>query len=82
VSANGKELGATPGPFTVAKGSELRVTIQAKGHKPRDVMIAPTADVVLPVTLERLPAAATGPAPSGKKGGGKVIHSDLEGFDK
>ena len=80
VFANDKELGSAPGPFDVARGVEVKLTVKAKGYKPKDVTTSPTADVVVPVTLEKIAVAQ--PAPPAKKGGGKVIHSDLEGFDK
>ncbi len=50
-------LGAAPGPFKVRRGDEkVKLTVKAAGHKPLDVEFSPSANVVLPVTLVRLPS--------------------------
>ncbi len=80
VLVDGKEVGAAPGPFMVKNGTPIKVTVTAKGYKPRDVAISPTADVLVPVTLDKAPVVVGKPvvkSPSGSSG----LHSDLEGFD-
>jgi serine/threonine-protein kinase len=74
VAVDGKDLGAVPGPFKLARGTPVRLSVSAKGYKLREIPITPTESTTLPVTLEKQAAQArpTGPA----------IPSDLEGFDK
>jgi hypothetical protein len=89
VSANGVDLGKTPASFKLKINAPAKITLSAKGYKPKDLTITPTDNVILPVTLEK--AAAVGAvAPPAAAGGhnkptptsGSTIHSDLEGFDK
>ncbi len=82
VSANGVELGPAPGPFKVKPGAPLKVTLTAKGYKPKELTVTPTENVLLPVSLEKLPAAAAGGVRKPPSNGGGSIHSDLEGFDQ
>lgn len=82
VSANGVELGTAPGPFKVKPGSPIKVTVTAKGYKPKELTITPTENVLLPITLEKAPAAATGGGKKPPSGKGGTISSDLEGFDQ
>jgi serine/threonine protein kinase len=83
VSADGKELGAAPGPFTMKNGVETKLVVTAKGYKTKELTVKASPDLVVSVSLERLlnvtgmPKGGAGAAP----GKGKVIHSDLEGFD-
>jgi serine/threonine-protein kinase len=77
VAAGARELGAAAGPFTVKAGEPITLTVTAKGWKPRDVTVTPTASTTLQVTLDKVAAA---PGKVGPKG--PTISSDLEGFDK
>lgn len=71
VLADGAELGVAPGPFELEAGKSLTLTVTARGYKPQKVAVTPTADVILPVSLER--------ATTGKK---QPLHSDIPGFDE
>jgi eukaryotic-like serine/threonine-protein kinase len=79
VLVDGKEVGTAPGPFTVKNGTPIKVTVTAKGYKPRDVSISPTADMLVPITLDKAPVVVG--TPGGQKAGSSGLHSDLEGFD-
>jgi serine/threonine-protein kinase len=74
VLADGKELGAAPGPFKMKPGVAVKLTITAKGYKPRDVEVVPERDLSVPVTLDKQAAAPVGPK-------NPTINRDLEGFD-
>ncbi len=75
VTAGTRELGVAPGPFSVPTGEPLTLTVSAKGWKPRDVSVTPSANATLQVVLEKQTAGKVGPK-------GQTISSDLEGFDK
>ena len=80
VTVGNRELGAAPGPFAVKAGEPITLTVSAKGWKPRDVTVTPTASTTLQVTLDKQVATS---GTSGKVGPkGQTISSDLEGFDK
>ena len=52
-------LGAAPGPFKLKRGADrVKLTVKAAGHKPLDVEILPSANVIVPVTLTKAPAGA------------------------
>jgi hypothetical protein len=70
VLADGKELGHGGGPFQLKRGQPVKISITAKGYRPRDVALVPTDNVVLPVTLEKQ-------APATKS----TAHSDIPSFD-
>ena len=79
------ELGPAPGPFAIPAGSETTLTIAAKGYKPKDVAVSPTADTSLHVALEKSAAGTPpGAAGTGKKNNGVPLPSDLADpeFDK
>jgi serine/threonine-protein kinase len=75
VLADGKELGTAPGPFKLKPGVAVKLTVTAKGYKPRDVELTPTENVQVPIALDKAPAA--GPAGGPKNNG---ISPDLEKF--
>ena len=77
VAAGTRELGVAPGPFTVTADEPITLTVSAKGWKPRDVAVTPTANTTLQVALEKQGATAGKVGPKGQP-----ISSDLEGFDK
>lgn len=77
VTADGKELGPAPGPFTMKSGTETKLTVSAKGYKAKDLTVKAAPDLVVNVSLDRQIAVGTPKGAPGKKG----IHSDLEGFD-
>jgi serine/threonine-protein kinase len=77
VTADGRELGAAPGPFTMKNGAETKLVVSAKGYRAKEVTVKAAPDLVVTVALDRQ-AGAGGAKPAGK---GKGIHSDLEGFD-
>jgi hypothetical protein len=79
VSADGKELGAAPGPFTMKNGAETKLVVTAKGYKTKELTVKPAPDLVVNVALDR--QAGGGAAGKSGPGKGKGIHSDLEGFD-
>jgi serine/threonine-protein kinase len=72
-----RELGTAPGPFKLKAGSPVTLTISAKGYKPRELPLTPTASTSVQVTLETQPIATTKPA--GPKG--QPVNKELEGFD-
>ncbi|HEY8074003.1 MAG TPA: protein kinase, partial [Labilithrix sp.] len=74
VLADGKELGVAPGPFKMKTGAAVKLTITAKGYKPRDVELTPTSNVEIPIALDK----ATGGGPTGPKN--PAISKDLENF--
>jgi serine/threonine-protein kinase len=77
VAAGSRELGTAPGPFSVKANEPITLTVTAKGWKPRDVTVTPSASTTLQVPLDKVGA------PAGKAGPkGQTISSDLEGFDK
>ena len=77
VTVGSRELGNTPGPFTVTANEPITLTISAKGWKSRDVAVTPTASTTIQVALEKQAATAGKVGPKGQ-----TISSDLEGFDK
>ncbi len=77
VTVGSRELGITPGPFTVTANEPLTLTVSAKGWKSRDVAVTPTASTTIQVALEKQAATAGKVGPKGQ-----TISSDLEGFDK
>ena len=77
MTAGSRELGITPGPFTVTANEPITLTVSAKGWKSRDVAVTPTASTTIQVALEKQPATAGKVGPKGQ-----TISSDLEGFDK
>jgi serine/threonine protein kinase len=66
-----RELGVAPGPFKLKSGAHVTLTVSAKGFKPKDVEVTPTANSTARVTLER--QGRVTPA-------GQPINKDLEGF--
>jgi hypothetical protein len=78
VTADGRELGAAPGPFSLKNGSEAKLVVTAKGYKAKEVTVKAAPDLVVKVALDRQASPGAAKAPAGK---GKGIHSDLEGFD-
>jgi eukaryotic-like serine/threonine-protein kinase len=74
IALGDKDLGPGPGPFKVRAGAPVKLTISAKGYKPREVSITPTEDVTLPGALDR--QAGTPGTPRGPS-----LPSDLESFD-
>lgn len=80
VTADGHELGAAPGPFTMKNGAEAKLVVTAKGYKPKELSVKASPDLVVNVALDRQAGIGTGKAGAGT-GKGKGIHSDLEGFD-
>ena len=80
VSADGRELGAAPGPFNMKNGAEAKLVVTAKGYKAKELTVKAAPDLVVNVALDRQPATGGGPGKPAA-GKGKVIHSDLEGFD-
>ena len=78
VMVGSRELGVAPGPFTVKPNEPVTLTVSAKGWKPHDVTVTPTASTTtLQVALEKQAATAGKVGPKGQ-----TISSDLEGFDK
>jgi serine/threonine protein kinase len=71
-----RELGAAPGPFTLRAGSPVTLTIVAKGYKPRELPLSPTASTSVQVTLDKQPAAVVKTGPKGQ-----AVNKELEGFD-
>jgi hypothetical protein len=80
VMAGAVELGVAPGPFTMKGGEPVTVTVVAKGYKPKELSLTPTANATLQVALEKQAAAPTGKAGGGSKG--PAVNPELEGFDK
>ncbi|MBI5536399.1 MAG: serine/threonine protein kinase [Deltaproteobacteria bacterium] len=53
-----EKLGTSPGPISVRKGTDkIKLTFKAKGYKSSELEVAPTADGVLSVTLQKAVAA-------------------------
>jgi hypothetical protein len=74
VAIDGKHVGVVPGPFEVAPGASIELTVSAKGYKKRAIpLTVANDDVIVPVTLEK----QVSPPP--KKG--TSLSKDLEGFD-
>ncbi len=80
VTANGVEVGKAPGPFKLKANAPAKLTFAAKGYKTKDLTITPTENVLLPITLEKAPAAAV-PIRKGASSSSGTINRDLEGFD-
>jgi len=81
VTADGKERGLAPGPFTLKNGSETKLTVSAKGYKTKELTVKAAPDLVVAVSLDRQAAGGGTVKGAGGAGGKKGIHSDLEGFD-
>jgi len=75
VSADGTRIESAGHPMKLARGKAVKLSFAAKGYKAKDMLLTPTENTMLSVTLEKAPATvAAPPKPAGK------IHSDLEGF--
>ena len=70
-------LGAAPGPFSLDAGAQGKLSVRAKGFKPVEVPVHATADLTVPVSLDKIAPAAGGKPTGGKK----PVHSDIPGFD-
>jgi hypothetical protein len=77
VLSEGRELGPASDPLSVRAGAPTTLVVTAKGYKPRELTVAPTANTVLPVALERQPAPVV-KAAGGAQG---KISSDLDSFE-
>jgi eukaryotic-like serine/threonine-protein kinase len=65
-------LGTAPGPIKLKRGQDkIKLTFKAKGYKPSDMEVAPTADVVLSVSLSKAAVVTGGKTPK-KAGGGEL----------
>ena len=82
LSLDGAPPTPVAGPLKVKAGAESKLTITAKGFKPKDVKVAAaTTDQKIDATLEKAPAGkGNGNAPAGGKPG--AIDKDLMGFDQ
>jgi hypothetical protein len=65
VSVDGRELGAAPGPFVLESGAVAKLSVTAKGYKPREITAAPTEDTSIQAVLEKLTPTGGGTAPKG-----------------
>ena len=70
-----EKLGLAPGAVRVPRGAGVvKLTLKAKGHKPKDVDVTATSDQSLSVTLEK----ATAGAGAGSANGHGGTHPELE----
>src|SRR5262249_24023907 len=72
VYANGVEAGTAPGPFKLKIGVPVKLAVTANGYKTKELTITPTDNVLVPVTLDKVPVG--GPRVPASKG--TTIHSD------
>ena len=67
-----EKLGTAPGAVRVPRAQgTVKLTLKAKGHKPKDVDVSASEDSTLSVTLEKSTATPAG-------SGGRSTHPELE----
>ena len=66
-----EKLGSAPGPLKLKRGDRpVKLTIKADGFKPAEVDVTPTANVIVPISLNK--AASAGPGKPKKPGSGEL----------